>query len=110
MGCDPPLEITPAVLASLRGGAEGCAIVDVRDSWEVAICRLPGALHLPLDEIVDRAGALPRDRLLVIVCHAGVRSLIAARHLRECGFDRATSLRGGLDAWAIEIDPDMPRY
>jgi rhodanese-related sulfurtransferase len=105
----PPLEIAPAELASLRS-RDGCAILDVREPWEVAICGLPGAIHLPLDDLIDRAESLPRDRVLVAVCHAGVRCLIAARHLRASGFDRVTSLRGGLDAWAVEIDRDMPRY
>lgn len=106
----PPLEITPAELAALRGRPEACVIVDLREPWEVAICHLPDALHLPFAELADRAGSLPRDRPMVVVCHAGVRSLNAVRYLRECGFGRATSLRGGLDAWAIEIDPGMPRY
>lgn len=106
----PPLEIAPAELALLRSLPGGCAILDVREPWEVAICTLPEAKHLPLDDLIDRAEALPRDRVLVVVCHAGVRSLIAARHLRASGSDRVTSLRGGLDAWAVEIDRDMPRY
>ena len=105
-----PLEIAPAELALLRSRPGACAILDVREPWEVAICGLPEAVRLPLDRLMPRAGSLPRDRVLVVVCHAGVRSLIAARHLRASGFDRVTSLRGGLDAWAAEIDRDMPRY
>ena len=109
-GDPPPLEIAPLELVLLRSRPGGCAILDVREPWEVAICALPEAIHVPLDDLVGRAGSLPRDRVLVVVCHAGVRSLVAARHLRESGFERATSLRGGLDAWAVEIDRDMPRY
>jgi rhodanese-related sulfurtransferase len=109
-GDPPPLEIAPSELALLRRRPGGCAILDVREPWEVAICALPEAVHLPLECLLDRAASLPRDRVLVVVCHAGVRSLIAARHLRASGFDRVTSLRGGLDAWAVEIDRDMPRY
>jgi rhodanese-related sulfurtransferase len=109
-GDAPPLEIAPAELALLRSRPGGCAILDVREPWEVAICGLPEAIHLPLDRLVGHAESLPRDRVLVVVCHAGVRSLIAARHLRASGFDRVTSLRGGLDAWAVDIDRAMPRY
>jgi rhodanese-related sulfurtransferase len=109
-GDTPPLEIAPAELALLRSRPGGCAILDVREPWEIAICSLPEAVHLPLDGLIGRTGSLPRDRVLVVVCHAGVRSLIAARHLRASGFDRVTSLRGGLDAWAVEIDREMPRY
>jgi rhodanese-related sulfurtransferase len=109
-GDSPPLEIAPAELALLRSRPDRCAILDVREPWEVAICGLPEAIHLPLDRLTGGAELLPRDRVLVAVCHAGVRSLIAARHLRASGFDRVTSLRGGLDAWAVEIDRAMPRY
>jgi rhodanese-related sulfurtransferase len=109
-GDPPPLEIAPFELARLRSRPGGCAILDVREPWEIAICALPEAVQVPLDRLVERAESLPRDRVLVVVCHAGVRSLIAAQHLRASGFDRVTSLRGGLDAWALEIDPDMPRY
>lgn len=109
-GETPALEIAPAELALLRTRPGGCAILDVREPWEVAICGLQEAVHVPLDRLVGRVEMLPHDRVLVVVCHAGVRSLIAARHLRASGFDRVTSLRGGLDAWALEIDRDMPRY
>jgi rhodanese-related sulfurtransferase len=108
-GEPPALEIAPSELALLRSRPGGCAIVDVREPWEIAICALPEAVHLPLERLLDRAESLPRERVVVVVCHAGVRSLIAARHLRASGFDRVTSLRG-LDAWALEIDRDMPRY
>jgi rhodanese-related sulfurtransferase len=109
-GDAPPLEIEPAELALLRSRPGGCAILDVREGWEVAICGLPESIHLPLDRLVGGVESLPRNRVLVVVCHAGVRSLIVAQHLRASGFDRVTSLRGGLDAWAVEIDREMPRY
>jgi rhodanese-related sulfurtransferase len=89
------LDIAPAELA-LPSSRNGCAILDVRESWEVAICGLPGAIHLPLDDLIDRAESLPHDRVLVVVRHADVRSLIGARHVRASGFERVTSLRGGL--------------
>lgn len=106
----PPLEIDPAELAALRAGPERYAVLDVREGWEVAICGFPEAIHLPLGELVGREQELPRDRPLIAVCHTGRRSLMATRHLRALGFDRAVNLRGGVEAFAIEIDPEMPRY
>ena len=106
----PPLEIEPSALAALRAQEGACAIVDVREPWELEICVLPDAQHLPLGALVGREAELPSDRILVVICHSGQRSLLAARHLRQLGLARATSLHGGLDAWARVVDPDMARY
>jgi rhodanese-related sulfurtransferase len=106
----PPLEIDPADLVALRAQPGAAALLDVREPWELEICALPDARHLPLGTLPGRAAELPADRTLVVICHHGQRSLLAARHLRQTGLPRATSLRGGLDAWAREVDPAMARY
>jgi rhodanese-related sulfurtransferase len=106
----PPLEITPLQLAALREAGAAHAIVDVREAWELEICGFPGALHLPLGELAQRAGELPAERPLVMVCHTGQRSLLATHYLRQAGLGRATNLRGGVEAWALTVDPAMARY
>jgi rhodanese-related sulfurtransferase len=106
----PPLEIAPEELAALRAAGGGHAIVDVREAWEVAICGFPEALHVPLGELAQRVGELPAERPLVVVCHTGRRSLLATRYLRQAGRGRATNLQGGVEAWALSIDPHMARY
>jgi rhodanese-related sulfurtransferase len=53
---------------------------------------------------------LPTDRPLVVVCHHGAHSQMVVDFLREAGFDNAVNLDGGVDAWACDIDPSMPRY
>jgi rhodanese-related sulfurtransferase len=106
----PPLEIEPSDLAALRAQDGACALLDVREPWELEICSLPDAHHLPLGALAGREAELPSDRILVVICHSGQRSLLAARHLRRVGLTRASSLRGGLDAWACEVDPTMARY
>jgi rhodanese-related sulfurtransferase len=65
---------------------------------------------IPLGELETRIDELPRTGTLVLQCHSGGRSEHAARLLREAGFDNAVNLEGGIDAWSVEIDPDMPRY
>lgn len=105
----PPLEIEPTEFVALRERAAPHTVLDVREPWEVAICGFAGALNLPLATLPGRADELPRDRPLIVVCHHGQRSLLATRHLRRLGLP-STNLRGGVDAWALEIDPDMPRY
>ena len=105
-----PLEIEPAALAELRHGAAPHALLDVREPWELAICGFADALHLPLGTLAGREHELPQDRPLVVVCHHGRRSLLATRHLRQRGFVRAVNLRGGVEAYALEVDPAMARY
>jgi rhodanese-related sulfurtransferase len=105
-------EIGPAELHAWRrdAGREAPVIVDVREPWEFAICCIDGSRALPLADLPGALDDLPRDRDLVIVCHHGVRSFHAAAWLAQAGFTRVMNLRGGLAAWAQEVDPAMPRY
>jgi rhodanese-related sulfurtransferase len=85
-------------------------LLDVREPWEVAICALPGAIVIPMNEIPTRAGALDPDRPLVCYCHHGVRSLHVGAFLARRGFDAVLNLAGGIDAWARLVDPSCPTY
>ena len=57
-----------------------------------------------------RASELPHDRLIVLACQKGVRSMRALEMLRELGFSRLKNLAGGIDAWSREVDSSVPRY
>jgi adenylyltransferase/sulfurtransferase len=103
------VEITPAGLARERPH-RAIQLVDVREPWEWEICRIEGASHIPLGELEDRIGALDRDRPVVTYCHHGNRSLWARQVLLERGFSDVRSLAGGIEAWAREFQPEMPRY
>lgn len=84
-------------------------LLDVRRDDERELVNL-GGIHIPLHELEARHQELPHDKLpLIIYCHHGVRSLYAAQFLKFHGHD-ALSLRGGIDAWSLEIDPNVPRY
>lgn len=85
-------------------------LVDVREAFELEICALDNARHLPLGQLGELAETLPRDRDLIVFCHHGVRSLKAAQYLRARGFDRAVSMRGGIHQWAQEIDSSLAQY
>lgn len=104
--------IAPAELAAWRADAarEAPVVVDVREPWELARCRIDGALAVPMRELPARLSELPEDRDLVLVCHHGARSEQAARWLAQQGFPRVHNLEGGVDAWARTVDPAMPRY
>lgn len=84
-------------------------LLDVRRDDEREFCHL-GGFHIPLHELEVRFHELPHDKLpLIIYCHHGVRSLHAAQFLKFQGHD-ALSLRGGIEAWSLEIDPTVSRY
>ncbi|MBI4084035.1 MAG: sulfurtransferase [Candidatus Lambdaproteobacteria bacterium] len=107
---DDSIECTVQELAAQLAGDPAPRLVDVREPLEWETVRLEQARRLDqalFDEIV---GTWPRDVHIVCYCHHGIRSMHAARFLREHGFTRVQSLRGGIDAWAREIDPTLYRY
>ena len=85
-------------------------LLDVREGWELNICALPGALHIPMGQIAARIEELSPEQEMVVVCHHGVRSLHVAHFLASRGFSKLYNLQGGVDAWAREIDPAMRTY
>jgi rhodanese-related sulfurtransferase len=105
-----PAEIDCATLADLRMQGASATVVDVREPWEREICSLDHSVGIPLGELPRHLEDLPANGPLVLLCHHGVRSLQAAVWLRRQGFAHAVSLRGGIDAWADEMDPSMRRY
>jgi rhodanese-related sulfurtransferase len=103
-------EISPAEAAQILR-EKGARLVDVREPWEFAATRIEGSLLIPMGEVPTRAHKeLDIDERLVVVCHHGVRSLNATVWLRRQGFEKAQSLRGGIDAWSVEVDPGVARY
>jgi rhodanese-related sulfurtransferase len=84
---------------------EDAILVDVREADEVALAAVPGSVHIPLGQFGQRAGALPRDRDLLLFCYSGGRSAFATEILNENGFPRAFNVSGGLLAWMQERLP-----
>lgn len=103
-------ELTAPELAALLA-EDRVRLVDVREPAERAIAALPGAVPLPLGELLAGGWrALPTDRPIVAFCHAGVRSRQAGLALLAAGFAPVSHLTGGIDAWSREVDPSVPRY
>ncbi len=105
-----PLQIEVAELAAWRQQAQPHAVLDVREAWEVELCRIADSVIAPMGELPNRLGEIPRDRPVVVVCHHGMRSLQATVWLRSQGVHQAVNLAGGIDAWARRIDRDMAVY
>jgi rhodanese-related sulfurtransferase len=85
-------------------------VLDVREAEEIAIARFPGAVEIPMHEVPGRLGELDTQREIVVVCHHGVRSAHIAAYLAGQGFERVSSLSGGIDAWSLLVDSSVPRY
>ena len=104
------LEIDVGTLERERRSGRPFVLVDVREPFEWEICRIEGSKLVPLGQLGQRLGEIDPAAQVVTVCHTGVRSLDAARFLRSRGVRNARSLRGGVAAWAREIDPEMATY
>ncbi|MBI4365879.1 MAG: ThiF family adenylyltransferase, partial [Deltaproteobacteria bacterium] len=107
---NPVWEIAPRTLHTALQHQADLFVLDVRETWELAVATLHGAVHIPHAELLERTDELPHDREIVLICRNGRRSLRALEQLRAVGFTRLKHLHGGLTAWAQDIDPTMAMY
>jgi len=105
-----PFEIDAQTLKDRLDGDNPPAVLDVREPWELEIAAVDGVIAIPLGELTKRVGELPRDKPIAVMCHHGGRSAQATAWLRNQGFDHATNVAGGIDAWARSVDPTVSRY
>jgi len=103
-------QFRPAELATHIQSGHTPVLLDVREPWEWNVCRLPGAILIPMRELPSRLVELRKEAETVVICHHGVRSYHAARYLEAAWFADVINLAGGVAAWANEVDPAMPRY
>jgi adenylyltransferase/sulfurtransferase len=116
--CPPPLEeisqpdlnVNSREVSKWLDEGRDFTLLDVRTPVEVAICRLPGSVFVPLQELPERLAELAPDRRIVVYCHHGIRSAQAVAFLRGKGFQKASNLTGGIEAWRREVDSSLPRY
>jgi len=85
-------------------------LLDVREPWEFKLCQLPGSLLIPLGKLHNQLDQLDPQREIIVICHHGIRSRQAGSYLERNGFSHVINLSGGVDAWALEIDPNMSIY
>jgi rhodanese-related sulfurtransferase len=111
---DAAEEVMPLDVAAWLGSGDEAApiVIDCREAEELGICKIDGARWIPLGDFPAAVDSLREfaDRGVVVSCHHGMRSLRAARFLRQQGIERAFSMAGGIDAWSRIIDPAVPRY
>lgn len=106
------LEIDCHSVKALLDDGSGVLLLDCREREEHEIVHIAGATLAPMSELASRLVELEadRDRHIVVHCHLGGRSLQVAQWLRQQGFPRSQSMAGGIDQWALEIEPGLARY
>ena len=102
-------EITPTELRDLLASDDPPLLVDVREPMEAQIAQIAGSLLIPMNSLPQRLQEIPKERPVALYCHSGMRSAYAAEWLSRQGYD-ALSLAGGIDRWAVEVEPAMRRY
>ncbi len=110
-------ELTVIEVASLRKASEPVALLDVREAMELKLANLgEGVIWVPLSKMAaERLESLPeeladRDQKIVVFCHTGVRSAQVAAWLRGEGWNNVFSMSGGIEAYALRVDPSVGRY
>ena len=103
-------QVSVTELRDRRAREEDFVLLDVREPFEVEFAALPDALSIPMGEIPGRLAEIPTDRPVLVLCHHGIRSHQVAHWLETQGYDRVANVSGGIDAWSLEIDPEVPRY
>ena len=104
------IEKEPLEVKELLDSGTSLVLLDVREKWEFDYCHIPGSIHIPVSEIIDRASELETKDPLILVCHNGRRSLYIGEELLTKGFNNVINLKGGVDQWADDIDTSMPKY
>jgi rhodanese-related sulfurtransferase len=107
---DAKMLVSPAELAKLRQQNPSLRLLDVRTREEFEAVHLEGAVLMSQQNMQEILGHWPRAELFVIYDHQGKKGLDAAAYFLGHGFENARCLRGGIDAWAQEVDLKMPRY
>ncbi|MFZ9980474.1 MAG: ThiF family adenylyltransferase [Cyclobacteriaceae bacterium] len=99
-------EVTPVqALAMLKKNT--AVIIDVREPLEFEMANA-GGTNIPLNSITDQAYRIPRRAMVLLICRSGGRSMAALKKLQDLGFNNLLSVKGGLNRWRAEVDPDLP--
>ena len=85
-------------------------LIDVREKWELDICKIEGAVNMPMSSIMETFSELDPESNYSLYCHHGMRSMQVANFLLSNGFKSLFNLQGGIDAWSREIDASVDRY
>ncbi len=103
-------DITAQELADKLASGATLRLIDVREPHEQEISNLDGSELIPLGQFASRLSELDSAEDIVLFCKAGTRSTRALEILASAGFKKVKNLKGGINAWAVSIDPSLPIY
>jgi adenylyltransferase/sulfurtransferase len=103
-------EITPQEVKKMMDERKPFILIDVREPHEYQICRIPGSTLIPLGDVPKRLHELNSVDEIVVHCRSGQRSAQAVNLLMKAGFRKIHNLKGGILAWADQVDPTLPSY
>jgi len=103
-------QVAPLELAKELIGDEPPRLVDIRTREEFEAVSIAGSLHLTQPLMQEILGTWPKEGKIVLVDHQGDRALDAAAYFSGHGMNQVRTLRGGIDAWSLEVNPELPRY
>ena len=104
-------EITAEEVKAKLDAGESFTLIDVREPWEFETAHIDGAKLMPMGDVPSRAHQeLDPEDHIVVLCHRGVRSMNVTAWLRQQGFEKVQSMRGGIDAWSRSVDQNVPVY
>lgn len=107
-------EISVRQLKNMIDDHEDFVLIDVREEYEWDICKISGAKLIPMSQImndnIEILENIEKGKKIVLHCHTGARSAAVLQILKNKGFKNLKNLVGGIDAWAHEIDPEVPVY
>jgi rhodanese-related sulfurtransferase len=107
---DRAMQIEPRDLADRLTDTPPLHLLDIRTREEFDTVKLPDAQLFTQELMQEILGNWSRSELLVIYDHKGTRSLDAAAYFQGHGFENVKTLRGGIDAWSVEVNSSLPRY
>lgn len=102
-------EITVSELKKLKDSKADFQLIDVREEHEVEICEIGGE-HIPMGDVMDNLDKISKSKQVIIHCRSGARSGAICNTLENEGFNNVYNLKGGIIAWANEIDPSVTKY
>ncbi len=103
-------EITPTALSAMKTANPDLFVLDVRESYEIAICAIEGSVKIPLGQIAERYLEVPQDQDVVVHCKSGFRSAQAVEFLQSRGYNRVKNLNGGILRWIDDVDACQQKY
>ncbi|MDQ2872746.1 MAG: rhodanese-like domain-containing protein [Candidatus Eremiobacteraeota bacterium] len=103
-------DISVEELARWRAEKNDFVLLDVREPSEIAAAGIGGSVPIPMRQIAERLNELDRAATIAVLCHHGGRSERVAEFLEAQGFAHVVNVAGGINEYALRVDPDIPIY